>query len=155
MKSIDCTWDNIRDSINYITGISNKYDLVIGVNRGGLPISTFISNVLKLPHGVVSISTYDNENKISGLKFDTSLSVADQRYKIDDQGKYKVLLVDELSDSGKSLVIARLILKDLGYKESNIDIFTVYYKEKSIVRPTYFFCRVPDDVWINFPWEKI
>jgi hypoxanthine phosphoribosyltransferase len=61
----------------------------------------------------------------------------------------KVLIVDEVSDTGKSLkLVKEHIIEDGAAK---IKVATVYYKPWSIVKPDYY--EKETSRWIVFPWE--
>jgi len=55
----------------------------------------------------------------------------------------KVLIADDLVDTGVTME---------KFKEYNIAV--LYYKPRSIVRPTYYVKEIPNDLWVCFPWEK-
>jgi hypothetical protein len=60
--------------------------------------------------------------------------------------KYKptdLLIVDDIADSGHTLN---------SYISYNTAV--LHYKLQSEHIPTYYAEIVPDDVWINYPWEK-
>ena len=61
----------------------------------------------------------------------------------------KVLLVDDVVDTGKSAVMIKDHLLREGVKE--IMILTLYFKPWSIVRPDFYSKETSD--WIVFPWE--
>jgi hypoxanthine phosphoribosyltransferase len=61
----------------------------------------------------------------------------------------RVLLVDDIADSGKSLQYSNAYLKEQGASE--IKTVTIYYKEKSIIKPDFY--QKETDCWVVFPWE--
>jgi hypoxanthine phosphoribosyltransferase len=61
----------------------------------------------------------------------------------------KVLVVDEVADTGKSLKLVKEHIIERGAKE--VKIATVYYKPWSIVKPDYY--EKKSSRWIVFPWE--
>jgi hypothetical protein len=61
----------------------------------------------------------------------------------------KVLVVDEVADTGKSLKLVKEHIIEKGATE--VKIATVYYKPWSIVKPDY--CEKETSTWIVFPWE--
>mgnify|MGYP003351870754 CR=1 FL=1 len=67
-------------------------DLIMGVDRGGLPISTMISHYLTLPHESVKVSLRD-------IQQTESLLWAPE----DVVSGYKILIVDDINDSGRTL----------------------------------------------------
>ena len=61
----------------------------------------------------------------------------------------KVLVVDEVADTGKSL---KLVKEHIVQKKAmEVKIATVYYKPWSIVKPDYY--EKETSRWIVFPWE--
>ena len=56
-----------------------------------------------------------------------------------------VLLVDDIADSGKTL-------KEYMSGREFAQIYTICYKEKSIIQPWYNL-EVEENDWIVFPWE--
>ena len=61
----------------------------------------------------------------------------------------KILLVDDVVDTGKSAVLIKEHLCREGVKE--IRILTLYYKPWSIVKPDFYSKETSN--WIVFPWE--
>jgi hypothetical protein len=61
----------------------------------------------------------------------------------------KVLVVDEVADTGKSLKLVKEHIIEKGATE--VKIATVYYKPWSIVKPDYY--EKETSKWIVFPWE--
>lgn len=55
------------------------------------------------------------------------------------------LIVDDIADTGRTLMNFQLM---------KFDIATVYYKPRSIVKPTYYAEECSNDRWIVFPFEK-
>ncbi|MEM3695201.1 MAG: phosphoribosyltransferase [Candidatus Bathyarchaeia archaeon] len=120
-----------------------KPDVIVGVSRGGWPPARVLSDLL------------DNPN-IANVKAEFYLGVAEtkgepvltQPVSVDVAGK-KVLVVDEIADTGKSLKVVKEHLLANGAKE--VKIATVYYKPWSIVKPDYY--ERETRCWVVFPWE--
>jgi hypoxanthine phosphoribosyltransferase len=64
------------------------------------------------------------------------------------EGK-RVLVVDEVADTGRSLELVREHILENGAVE--VKIATVYYKPWSIIKPDYY--EKETSSWIVFPWE--
>lgn len=146
------TWEQIEDLIVeleiQIKKSKKKYDLIIGINRGGLVPSVMMSHRLNVPHGVHTVHSYQGTEK-KELKTDLYISMIGLI-----KAHHNILLVDDISDSGESLKAA---LKSIRKKDSdavNMDIATLHYKPKAIVKPNYFGKEIEDDVWVMYPWEK-
>jgi hypoxanthine phosphoribosyltransferase len=141
------TWDQVYDLLlNIAERIRNsrfKSDVIVGVSRGGLPPSRVLSDLLGNPNSVnVRTEFYSGvaETKIEpNLTEPLCVSVADQR----------VLVVDEIVDTGESLKLVRGHILHEGAAE--IKTATVYCKPWSVVKPDYF--GKETGRWVVFPWE--
>ena len=128
--------DKIRDS-------KFKPDIIVGVSRGGWPPARVLSDILSNPNlANVRAEFYSGIAKTKNqpiLTQPVSMTVADK----------KVLIVDEVADTGKSLKLVKLhILKQNPHE---VKIATIYYKPWCIIKPDYF--EKETKKWIVFPWE--
>ncbi|MDH7477961.1 MAG: phosphoribosyltransferase family protein, partial [Candidatus Bathyarchaeota archaeon] len=71
-----------------------------------------------------------------------------QPVSVDVVGK-RVLVVDEIADTGQSLKLVKEHIVKQGAKE--VKIATVYYKPWSIIKPDYY--EKETSRWVVFPWE--
>jgi len=62
----------------------------------------------------------------------------------------KVLVVDDVADTGKSLHLVRSHLKENGATE--VKIATIYYKPWSTLIPDWY--EKETSSWVIFPWER-
>lgn len=129
--------------------IRKKYDVIVGLNRGGLVVSVLLSHVTKIKHGVVSIESYQGRKKTGKHKLDYHVSMIGRL-----SGQTKILMVDDISDTGESLREIIKVMTKLGCNPKNIDTATLYYKSRSCFKPTYHVKHASDSDWINFPWER-
>ena len=97
---------------------NNKYTAVFGIPAGGLVPAFIISQKLNIP--LLSLEEYNQHQK-----------------------KKDILVVDDLIDSGKTL---------LKYLESNKAV--VYYKEHSNLNLVDYYQKEMPTVWLDFPHEK-
>jgi len=120
-----------------------KPDIIVGVSRGGWPPARVMSDLLNNPNlANVRTEFYLGVAETKGeptLTQPVSMKVA---------GK-KVLVVDEVADTGKSLKLVKEHIIEKGATE--VKIATVYCKPWSIVKPDY--CERETSNWIVFPWE--
>jgi hypoxanthine phosphoribosyltransferase len=120
-----------------------KPDMIVGVSRGGWLPARVLSDLL------------DNPN-LANVRAEFYLGVAEtkdepvltQPVSAVVSGK-KVLIVDEVADTGKSLKLIKEHIAQQG--ASDIKIATVYYKPWSVVKPDYY--EKKTERWIVFPWE--
>lgn len=124
---------------------SNGYkpDIIVGISRGGIVPARILSDLLEITEfTTIQIEYY---NGINQTKDEPSLKQC-----LNTQLKCKTpLLVDDVSDTGSSLQLARNHLKQNGAKE--IKIATLYVKPTSIMKPDY--CEKQTSNWIVFPWD--
>lgn len=150
MKQRNVSWQEVERLVDSIASqIKKKYNVIIGINRGGLVPSVLLSQVTKIRHGVTTIESYQGQSKAKKCKVSYHVSMIGNL-----EPKSKVLLVDDIADSGHSLIEVMKILKTLGCKESNIDTATLHYKIQSKFKPTFYGKKVPDYDWLNYPWER-
>ncbi|MCS7125263.1 MAG: phosphoribosyltransferase [Candidatus Bathyarchaeota archaeon] len=120
-----------------------KPDVIVGVSRGGWPPARVLSDLLENPNlANVKVEFYVGVAETKGepaLTQPVSVKVANK----------KVLVVDEVADTGKSLQLIKEHLKAEG--ASDVRIATVYLKPWSIVKPDYY--AKETSCWIVFPWE--
>jgi hypoxanthine phosphoribosyltransferase len=83
-----------------------------------------------------------------GVAETLSEPVLTQRVSADVQDK-KALLVDDVTDTGKSLQLAKEHPQQQGVRE--LRIATLYRKPFSVTRPDY--CEKKTRCWVVFPWD--
>lgn len=118
-------------------------DVIVGVCRGGWPPARVLSDLLSVADlANVRVEFYVG---VAETKGEPSLT---QPVSVNVSGK-KVLVVDEVADTGRSLELVKRHLTEQGARE--VRIATVYHKPWSAVRPDY--CAKKTSKWIVFPWE--
>jgi hypoxanthine phosphoribosyltransferase len=141
------TWSQIYTLLlnlsREICGSGFKLDIIVGVSRGGWLPARVLSDLL------------ENSN-LANVKTECYIGIAESRdqpkltqcVSVDVAGK-KVLVVDEIADSGKSLqlVVAHLLAQGAAV----VKTATLCSKPKSAFIPD--FCPKQTDCWVIFPWE--
>ena len=120
-------------------------EIIVGVSRGGWPPARVMSDLLQNP-------------KLANMKveFYTDIGVRNKKPRITQPvtmevvGK-RVLVVDDVSDTGHSLRVVADHLRQKPVKE--LRVCTLYMKPQSIFRPDYY-ARTTKK-WIIFPWERL
>ncbi len=142
------TWDRIY---KMLLNLADKIrrdgfnpDIIIGISRGGWPPARVMSDLLENPKlANVKVEFYvgiaETEKK-PVITQPVSVSVKDKR----------VLIMDDVADTGKSLSLVMDYIKRLGAKE--IRTATIYYKPWSEVTPDYY--EKETRFWVIFPWER-
>lgn len=122
--------------------VKENIDTVVAIARGGVSFGHFLSEMLDLrAFYTLNSNHYDGEVK----KEDISV------FNIPDLTRAKrVLLVDDISDSGDTLDTVVPLLKQ---KFPHIELVTVtlFYKTSSAFKPHYYLHEA--DEWISFFWD--
>lgn len=124
---------------------NEKFDSIIGISRGGLVPAVKLSHILEIrDFKVVYASSYEKGGK---KEFVFNLPIFESL-----EGK-KVLIVDDLCDSGKTM---KVILKELCKKnpKSLFKTAVMVKKEHSSFNPDFIGKKIKTDKWIVFSWEK-
>jgi hypothetical protein len=141
------TWSQIYEMMlnqaQKIRGDGYAPDIIVGIARGGLVPSRILADLLETrDFAIITIEYY------VGIAQTAHEPILKQCLHTQLTDK-KVLLVDDVSDGGRSLQLAKKHLQEQCAKE--IRIATVYCKPGTITRPDYF--EKETSRWIVFPWE--
>ncbi len=118
-------------------------EIIVGVARGGWIPARILSDLLE--------NSYTANIKIDfyrGVGETRERPVITQTISTGVEGK-RVLVADDVADSGKSLKVAKEHLEHCG--ATIVKIATIYYKPWSIIKPDYYIEETSS--WIIFPWE--
>lgn len=142
------SWEQIYEELlhlaNRIRENNFKADVIVSVSRGGWPPARIMSDLLENPElANVRAEFYLGVAKTKGDP------VITQPVSTSVKGK-KVLIVDEVADTGKSLRLVKSHLEEQGATE--VKTMTIYYKPWSIVVPDWY--AKETSRWLVFPWER-
>ncbi|UCC59123.1 MAG: phosphoribosyltransferase [Candidatus Bathyarchaeum sp.] len=142
------SWDQIYSLLLNLAGAIQKSefesDVIVGISRGGWLPARIISDLLENPKlANVAAKFYVGVAETKGKPAIT------QPVSIPVKNK-KVLVVDDVADTGESLKLVHSHLKKQGASE--IKIATIYYKPWSTMVPDYY--EKETRCWIVFPWER-
>lgn len=121
-----------------------KPDWLIGISRGGLVPVRLLSDYLDNHN--VSIMRIEFYKSIGETKDFPTIT---QPLQVDVKGK-RVLIVDDVADTGRSLAVAKEHIKRAGASE--VKIAVLHYKPNSILKPDFYIATTK--AWIIYPWEK-
>ena len=118
-------------------------DVIVGIARGGwIPARLLADFYGNRRTANIKIEFYDNTTKAT----DDPIITQEISENVEDK---IVLVVDDVADSGKSLVAAVNHIKQM--KPSELRTATLYYKKHSIIKPDYYIKET--QAWIVYPWE--
>jgi len=153
MKTEKISWNYYFQLINKLIEIisvhvEEKFDLVVGISRGGLIPAMLMSQDWNVPLDVIVTRFYDKKNQRSMLKVGNPSYLCFKDINFDS----KILIVDDLVDSGKTMKAVVDLYKKKGFK--NIRTAVLIYKRSSEFDPRYFAAGADEDTWIEFPYER-
>ena len=130
-------------------------DLIIAIARGGLILAGAIGYAIGIKAmGAINVEFYTDV----GRTLDEPTVLPPLMDASELPGK-RVLVVDDVADSGKTLRMVMEMLShqglDLGGRTVTVDARSavIYRKPRSIVEPDYWWRTT--DRWINFPWSVL
>lgn len=142
------SWDQIYKLLLNLASTVRKTgfkpDIIVGVSRGGWPPARVMSDLLENP----KLANVAAEFYV-GVAETKSKPVITQPVSVSVKGK-KVLVVDDVADTGESLRLVRSYLEEQGATE--VKTATIYYKPWSVIVPDYY--EKETSSWIIFPWER-
>jgi hypoxanthine phosphoribosyltransferase len=126
-----------------------EFDSLLCLARGGLRVGDVISRIYERPLGVLTVSSYreDAGTRRGALQIAAAIS------SIEGEPHGRVLLVDDLADSGATLEGVVQTLRQRFARISELRTAVIWLKGCSQFRPDYFASYLPDSPWIHQPFE--
>ena len=116
MEKTYLDWQYIDDAVtnlaHQIKSSGLNIEHIFGMPRGGLIPAVMLSHKLNIP------------------LFKTGMILDN-----------KVLIVDDICDSGVTL------------QKYNVTTATIHYKQSAMVEPNFYYSLTPEDKWLVYPWE--
>ncbi len=141
------SWDDIGDLTfklaQQILATNQKYDRLIALARGGVSITQALGDALAVKKiSVIQTEMYTGINE----KTATPVVIQPLAATIKDE---RVLVVDDLADSGETLLFISQYLSAQAPKD--VKLATLFRKPWTKVTPDFY---VGDsEAWVIFPWE--
>ena len=118
-----------------------RYDLVVGIARGGIPVAMVVSDHLNVKIDFVNVKSYNDIGKRTAPRILSTLTEG-------IEGK-DVLLVDDLVDQGDTMEFMERYLND--QKPKSLETAVMFRKPWSRVEPDYYLESLSE--WVVFPFE--
>ncbi|HIP50831.1 MAG TPA: phosphoribosyltransferase [Campylobacterales bacterium] len=144
MEKIYYAYDEFREDLKALTQkIDETFDVLIPISRGGLSMGQMLGEFYDIRE-VYAINTigYDDTQKLDEVRVFNVPQLQEHQ---------KVLIVDDIVDSGDTLVE---VLKVLMEQYPTVRFYTasIFYKPTAIIKPTWH-VKEPKD-WIEFFWSE-
>lgn len=146
-KAFPVSWDQFhRDAraLAWRLAESGPFEGIVCITRGGLVPAAIIARELEIrlieTVCVASYHDYQNQGQLVVLK-----DIAEKVRSLGEGGG-KVLVIDDLTDTGKTARVVREMMP-------NAHFATVYAKPAGRPLVDTFVTEVSQDTWIYFPWD--
>lgn len=153
-KHLWVSWDEYHRNIEKLALMVHesgwKFDQVLCLARGGLRPGDVFSRVFDVPLAILSTSSYREEAGTVRGTLDISKYITITKGTLSG----KVLLVDDLVDSGVTLEKVQHHLREHFPEVSEVKSAVIWCKACSSVRPDFYLEYLPTNPWIHQPFEE-
>jgi len=126
-----------------------QFNQIICIARGGLRVGDVVSRIYDMPLAILSTSSYtEKAGTIRG-----ELMIAEQMTMASGRLGDRVLLVDDLVDSGVTLEAVTRTLPQRYPQITALRTAVLWYKACSVFKPDYYIEYLADNPWIHQPFE--
>jgi uncharacterized protein len=127
-----------------------KFDQVLCLARGGVRPGDVFSRIFDVPLAILSTSSYREEFGTQRGDLDIAKYITMTKGTLGG----RVLLVDDLVDSGVTLEKVQSHLSEHFPAVTEVKSAVIWCKACSSVRPDYFLEYLPHNPWIHQPFEE-
>ena len=130
-----------------------EFNQVVCIAKGGMRVGDVFARIFNVPLAILSVESYRGEgvkNQRGAITFSRDLA------KTSPNIGSKVLLVDDLADSGITLKKSIDWLQHFYgfYLDEQVRTAVLYYKAASSFKPDYYIDYLKDSPWIHMPFER-
>ena len=135
-----------RELAQQIVDSGYETDIVVAIARGGMLLAGSLAYALGVKScGALNVEFYTGV----GTRLPEPVILPPLLDQASLAGK-RVLLVDDVSDSGRTLAMAVRMLEATGAEVRSVVLYT---KPGTVHEPAYTWRRTP--LWITFPWSAL
>lgn len=147
------SWEDI---VNWAWKLAEKIrkdgyrpDIIVALARGGYVPARLLCDLLDVEN-LVSIQS---QHWTEAAKREER-AIIKYPYKIDLRG-HKVLIVDDICDTGESLILAKNYILE-NWNPDEVKIATLQWiSPVAKIRPDYYTVEVKDWTWFQYPWTRL
>ena len=129
-----------------------EFNQIVCIAKGGLRVGDILTRIFDVPFAVMSVESYHGDgvkDEQGQIVFGNSLA------KTTPNLGNKVLLVDDLADSGRTLEKCVKWLEHFeGFFIDDLRTATLWTKGLSTFTPDYYVEFLPNNPWIHQPFER-
>ena len=146
------SWDDyIRLNERLVAAVAKDgwtFDSILCLSRGGMRPGDFFSRVYDMPLAILATSSY---REMKGT-VQSELDISDCITGVSELTG-RVLLVDDMVDSGKTIREVIAHIKSRYPKVTEIRVAVLWYKAHSVLVPDWYVEYLADNPWIHQPFE--
>jgi len=147
------TWDQyhalIENLARQVHQSGWQFNQIICIARGGLRVGDVLSRIFELPLAILSTHSYAAE----GGTVRGELVIAEHMTMTSPRLGDKVLLVDDMVDSGHTLAAVVNTLPQRFPVIANLKSAVLWWKACSVFKPDFHVQYLADNPWIHQPFE--
>ncbi len=147
------SWDEYNRLVEKLALIVHesdfKFNQIICVARGGLRVGDVLSRIYDLPLAILSTHSYTAE----GGTIRGELVIAEHMTMTRPRLGDRVLLVDDMVDSGHTLEAVHKELPHRFPHMSELRTAVLWWKACSVFKPDFYVDFLPENPWIHQPFE--
>lgn len=148
------SWDDYHRAIEKLALMVHdsgwRFDQVLCLARGGLRPGDIFSRIFDVPLAILAASSYREEAGTVRGELDIAAFITMTRGSLAG----RVLLVDDLVDSGVTLEKIQQHLKQQFPAVTEVKSAVIWYKACSSLRPDFYLDYLPTNPWIHQPFEE-
>lgn len=148
------SWDDYHQLIEQLALIVHRsgwqFDQILCLARGGLRVGDVLSRLFDRPLAILSASSYREERGKRQTELILSTSVSSTAGPL--QGR--VLVVDDLADSGATLAGVIAHLQSAFPQIREIRTAVLWWKARSVFHPDFHVQKLSHNPWIHQPFER-
>tara|TARA_B100001123_G_C14929953_1_gene875307 strand:+ start:263 stop:766 length:504 start_codon:yes stop_codon:yes gene_type:complete len=157
MADLHISWDDYHKKTEQLAVKVHEdgweFNQVVCIAKGGMRVGDVFARIFNVPLAILSVESYKGEatkNQRGAITFSRDLA------KTSPNIGSKVLLVDDLADSGITLKKSIDWLQHTYgfYLDEPVRTAVLFYKAVSSYKPDYYVDYLKDSPWIFMPFEK-
>ena len=144
MKKFYYSYDLFKDDTQILVNKCRSFEpeILLAVARGGLTLSHLMAQAMNIKN-LYSLNSihYDGEVKLDTFNIFNIPDISHAK---------KVLIIDDIVDSGKTMIEVFKILNEK-FPNTEFKLATLFYKKTALIKPDFYIKQT--DMWIEFFWE--
>ncbi|MEA5534388.1 phosphoribosyltransferase [Crocosphaera sp. XPORK-15E] len=155
MSDLYVSWEEYHQQIEtlavQIYQSNWQFNQIVCIAKGGLRVGDILSRLYDIPLAIVAAASYGGIDNRLREKLNIGEHLAMTNKKLGN----RILLVDDLVDSGVSLQQVSQWLKDSSLSDiQEMKTAVIWYKSCSVFKPDYYVEYLSDNPWIHQPFER-